>query len=548
MSSSKTLIINCGASHVSVSVFSTSSGALVLEDYATQQLEYNYSVDDGWIGALMLGMSDLLKSLNVSGQAHLIAPGYQLLTKLIKVPHVEAGKQAQIIAFEAQQNIPYPLHEVVWDSQVIADDGIETEVILIAVKSDVVNGFCAQLSGNGIVPDSVQAASILDYNAFRHAYPDASEETTLLINIGARSSNLLFVNESGFFVRNIALGGNSLTQNLADNLGKPFSQAESVKIAYFSGQTSYDSDHPSVQILEKNSQIFQKRLSQEITRSIVNFRRQRSAQAPSRILLTGQGSQLPGLSESLAQTQKVTVEYFDPLAGVQLGKKADADYISSHLHNLSEVVGEAYRLIDPEAVSINLLPTELADSMAFAKKKPILIGAAALLALSTLPPFLHYSAKASAYEEQLSEVKAQVDPLQSNQNELNLLAEESETLVTRIQNLESLVDSKSNWIVFLSDLQSRLQAVKDVWLEELEVDRKQEGKALRLKGRMLIRDYDPDNPSQSGQAAASRVQTLLDGFTESEFIQAVDKVKFDNSNPRILGFNFTLIINPDRPL
>lgn len=546
MSSNRTLIINCGASHVSASVFSGQGGSLVLEDFAIQQLEYDFSIDDDWLNSVTFAVKDLLTQHKLGGDANLIAPGYQLLTKSIKVPHVDEAKQAQIIAFEAQQNIPYPLHEVVWDSQVIADDGVETEVILIAVKAEVVNNLCNQMGAQGVASQSVQAASILDYNAYKLAYPDAAEDT-LLINIGARSTNLLFVNESGFFVRNIALAGNSLTQSLADNLGKTFRQAESIKVAYFSGQTNYEAGHPSVQILENNAQVFQKKLNQEITRSIVNFRRQRGAKAPARILLTGKGSLIPGLAEQLSTVQKVPAEQFNLLECVSLGKSVDESYVEQNLHNLSEVVGEAIRLQQPDAVSINLLPASLANRMAFARKKPFLVAAAAMLALSTLPPLIHYQSTASVFTDQEKELQKRIAPLENFQAQIGENQEKIEDLAEQINNLEGLVDSKSNWPIFLSDLQQRLQDVKDVWLNDLTLDRSS-GKLLKLSGRLLIRDYDPANPTESSKKAFDRVNTLLTSFTESKFISQVTGQRFDTNDPRILEFSFTLVQNPDNPL
>ena len=56
-----------------------------------------------------------------------------------------------------------------------------------------------------------------------------------LVNIGARSTNLLFKNPDGFFVRNIQLGGTTLTQNIADSIGKPFAKADELKHKFFSG-------------------------------------------------------------------------------------------------------------------------------------------------------------------------------------------------------------------------------------------------------------------------------------------------------------------------
>ncbi len=545
MSSPKTLIINCGASHVSAAMFTQNSGDLVLEDFVIEELDYDYSIDEEWLDSLMVALRNICHSHKLSGAASLIAPGYQLLTKTIKVPHVDDAKRPQIIAFEAQQNIPYPLTDVVWDNQVIADDGVETEVILIAVKSDVINGFCKEISHTGLTPQAIPAASILDYNSYLLNYQD-SQEDTLIVNIGARSSNLIFCNEDGFFIRNIALGGNSLTQNLADSLGKKFSEAEKVKVAYFSGQTSYEADHPSVQILQTNAENFQKRMNQEITRSIVNFRRQHGAKAPTRILLTGRGSLLPDLPDFLRQHQKMEVEYFDPLKNVHVGSKVEEELLADSRISLGEVIGEAARQVLPEPVSINLLPATLAEEMRFAKQRPIIIVAAVLLALATIPPILGFRSTASQYEAATRAIEGKAAPLQNTHRQILSNQDETKKLRDDITNLEDLVNSRSNWIIFFTDLQQRLQDVQDVWLESLELNRVN-GNRLDMTGRILITNTEDD------QDVSKRVNSLLESFTESDFIVEVDDVILvpasnDPIGEHIREFKFTLIANPERPL
>lgn len=99
MSSKNKLIINCGASHVSVAEFGTASGRLVLESFQMQELNYDYSVQENWLNALTFA----LKTMKVSGKATIIAPSMLLLTKTIKIPHVEPDRRAEVIAFEAEK-------------------------------------------------------------------------------------------------------------------------------------------------------------------------------------------------------------------------------------------------------------------------------------------------------------------------------------------------------------------------------------------------------------------------------------------------------------
>ncbi len=74
---SKTLVINCGASHVAAAVFSTANGKLTLEDLDTRDLRYDVSKDEAWLPALAEGLRDLSRSNSrFRGKATFILPGY----------------------------------------------------------------------------------------------------------------------------------------------------------------------------------------------------------------------------------------------------------------------------------------------------------------------------------------------------------------------------------------------------------------------------------------------------------------------------------------
>ncbi|MEM7674033.1 MAG: pilus assembly protein PilM, partial [Verrucomicrobiota bacterium] len=244
------LVIHCGASSVAVAHFSESGpGKRTLEALHLSDLEYDTSSDEEWSFAVVEKLKELSASAGLGAQAAtLILPGFRLLTKSFKIPQVDEGQRAQIIAFEAQQNIPYPLDEVVWDSQIIGDDGIEMDCLFVAAKNDFIQGLLNQLFAIGMNIAQVTASSVLDHSAVRSVLGDEAEQH-LLINIGARSSNLIFIGENGFFVRSIALGGNTLTQQIADSIGISFNKAEALKVKFFSGAESFAQDDPHVKMI-----------------------------------------------------------------------------------------------------------------------------------------------------------------------------------------------------------------------------------------------------------------------------------------------------------
>ena len=250
MSSKKEIIVNCGISHVSVSTFVSDGKKISLEQIALKTLHYDYSNDQNWLTALISGLDELCKKQKLKGNARFIFPGSLLLSKTLRVPHVEEEKQKKIVAFELSQKMPFPLSELIWDYQVIDDDGVEQEILAFAVKPEVAESFCEKVVEIGLTPLQIKPAPILEYNALISTVNGLEEQETLVVNIGAKSTNLLFINPTGFLTRSITVGGNTLTQNISDNLGTLFERAEEVKKSYFSGEVVYSADDPSVQVLQ----------------------------------------------------------------------------------------------------------------------------------------------------------------------------------------------------------------------------------------------------------------------------------------------------------
>ena len=486
------IIVNCGVSHVSASVFARGEdGALTLERAGVETLQYDYSDDSLWLDALGAGLGKLVAREKLKGETYLILPGSLLLTKTIRAPHVEEGKQRQIVAFELQQKMPYPLAELIWDYLVVEDDGVEQEVLAIAVRPTIAESFCEKVDSLGLSPVELSAASILDFNALRHSHIEMEGEETLVINVGAKSTNLLFINPEGFLIRSIALGGNSLTQHVADSLGVPFVKAEEVKKSYFSGKVTFAADDPAVQILEKNAEQFKDRMSQEVTRSVVTYKRLKKGKSPTRVFLCGKGSLLPGLSEHLSQTQSLAVDYFDPLRSNQFGPEVQEDIKPQLPFVLSEVVGEACRTFATAETmatyrGINLLPKNKLAHMAIRKKRWWLAAAAGIAALAPIPSLLvsqdHLTAvesKADSIEAQLGQTRSEVNDQEEKRDEYLALDQIALAMDKDLLPLTEVSAGVDNWRLLLGDLQKRIfdKKVGEVWLDELYVEREEQATA-----------------------------------------------------------------------
>ena len=514
-----------------------------------QELSYDYSVQEDWLDALR----STLKIMNISGKATVIAPSMLLLTKTIKIPHVEPARQKEVISFEAEKNIPYPISEVSWDYQIISDDGVESEIFLTSMKSSAADEFCEALSSVGIVPESIEASSILDYNTWKYC---GLESDVVILNIGARFSNMLVVRDDGLFARSIPVGGNALTQAIGDSMGQNFEVAEDLKRRYFKNHEEIEMSATASNATEHftaSAKSVMQRISLELKRSILNYRRTGRVAAPKKIYLTGRGALLPGFAEYLAEDQKMDVEFLDSLSNVSVTSGLNQALLSACSAQMSELVGEAARSLIQSGMGVNLLPKHIIDEAAFAAKRPLMVLGAALLAVATVPPFLFISKAISTdasfisdFSEKTPAIQSRIDKLQENEQKVKAVS-------AKIAGLEGLAKSKSNWINLFIDIEQKLMEQKDVWLDNLRVVRSTDGKNqkynLELTGRLLLRDVNPDDPTAyDTNKAIDRINKLLDSFKSSEFIKDYANVRTDPSNPRILKFDFTLVVNPDKPI
>jgi type IV pilus assembly protein PilM len=299
-----------------------------------------------------------------------------VFSKFVKLPPVDAGKVGQIIQYEAQQNVPFPLSEVVWDYQILgsAPSG-ELEVLLVAIKSEIVEGLfriAEQAKLNLQLCDASPAALC---NAFRYNYGDL-EDCTMLLDIGAKTSNLLFFEKGKVFSRSINLGANAITQDFATEAKLKFDDAEKIKIAegFVSLGGAYEEpDNPHQAAISKIARQFMTKLHIQVNQTIQFYRGQQGGSAPQRLFLSGGASIMPYTAQFFAEKLNVPVEYFNPFRNVQIDPAVNLEELSRVAHSLGEVVGLGLRNMANCPVEMNLMPDSTLRWQSFNQKKPYLV-------------------------------------------------------------------------------------------------------------------------------------------------------------------------------
>jgi type IV pilus assembly protein PilM len=567
MSQKKATIVNLAASNVSVSQFSAAAGTLVLEQFYVEEIAPGLTGDEEWLNAAIAALANLVNQHGLKGRVTVIAPAFLLLQKPLKVAQVEKAKQAQIVAFEAQNAIPYPLNEVIWDSQLMASDGVEAEVLLFALRTEVATRIANLVTSTGLRPMSIQAAPLLDSQAFRLAGGSAAEEV-LIVNVGARSTTLSFVGPSGVNIQTATnMGGNLLTQGISDNTGQPFATSEAIKVGYFSGVLQLAESDPQVAVLQANAQTFIRRLAQDINRRLINVRRGANGRQPARILITGRGSQVPGLSEQLCETLRLGVEPFDPSSVVTLGEGITVDQLQRAKHQITEVIGEAARLVLPQPSGVNLIPRDIAAQQAFDARKPRLLAAAALAAAAPFCVWLALASSEGWNKEQIDEVLKRQTELAGRRSSIEESRKQAAELAAKCKELEFVLLNRSNWPAFLGDLQARVGTCKNTWIEDLHIKYETLPSAPAAEGqppaapvvvakvvlsvRFLFTEVPLDEKRYRSAPEKAHIARLVEALSKSPYVSTipVNEISVTDQNTiRTPKATLTLVIQKEKAL
>ncbi len=462
--------INIGSQRISMATFEVSkSGGLILKSYDSESIAADPSLDASRIAQTRVAISDLVQRLKLGKtKARYAISGQAVFTRFVKLPPVKDDNIEQLVTFEAQQHVPFPLHEVVWDYELI-EGAAEKEVAIVAIKSDALDEINAAVNDSGLGTAEVDVAPMALYNAFRASYGHP-EEPVLLIDIGAKTSNLLYIEGKRFFTRSIAIGGSAITAAISKEYNVSFADAEHQKVsnglvALGGGHTEQlDEAVAALAMVIRNAL---SRLPAEIARTTNYYRSQHGGSAPRRILLAGGGANLPYTLEFFEEKLNLPVEYFNPVRNLAIGKGVDPATIQREGHLMGELVGLGLRGIGKSEINIDLVPAVVELARAADRRKPFLIAAAAVFlgGMAVWAGYQHFAAAKAAdlartmgeQRDSLAPLKIQIDGLLKKEAAIRQIADA----------YTGAEADHAFWIDLLAELRGAF-ASDAVWLTEVE--------------------------------------------------------------------------------
>jgi len=316
-------------------------------------------------------------------------PGSSGLVKFIKLPPIEVKKVPDIVRYEAKQQIPFPLEQVVWDWQRLSgepdDSGFvfDAEVAIFAMKREQVFKALAPLEQAGIDVDILQLTPVALANmlifdqvsggAATKSGGDGTEEegetkpSLVLVSAGVDSTDVVVTNGTRIWQRSMPIGGNAFTRALVGGMKLTFAKAEHLK------RNAVRAEDPKT-VFKVMRPVFNE-FAAELQRSLNYFTGTDRTATIGKVLLLGNATKLRGLSDFVGKQLGLDVQRLEAFRGLEGAGVLGAPAFRENRLSFGTAYGLALQGAGGPGVRTNLLPGEIIQERIVEAKKPWALGA-----------------------------------------------------------------------------------------------------------------------------------------------------------------------------
>jgi type IV pilus assembly protein PilM len=251
--------------------------------------------------------------------------GHSLITKKIQLPLMTEAELEEQIQWEAEQYIPFEIEEVNIDFQILGpllDEEGQMDVLLVAVKKDIINDYAAVIAEAGLAVHVVDVDGFALENVFEVTYPDFLDKTVVMIDVGAGIMNInVLKNGVSTFTRDITIGGSNFTEEIQKEIGVGYEEAEILKLG---GSSEHAGPEGVLEVVRMTTES----LVLEIQRSLDFFSATSAEEEVHRIFLSGGSCRVPGLAMAVEERMGIPTEILNPFRGLDYPEKLfDPDYL-----------------------------------------------------------------------------------------------------------------------------------------------------------------------------------------------------------------------------
>lgn len=404
---------------------------IVLTKFGIKEIPRDVTLDKDTLTCQLI--SQLLTETKIKPRPiNISMSGQSVFIRFIKLLQVRQDKLKQIMKFEAQNQIPFPLPEVFWDWSLLEKDAkANNKLVLVAVKKNLVDELMSKLKITKLSTGLIDVSPITLYNcmAFNEDYNQSA--VSGLVDIGAKSTNLVISNKGNIWIRSFPIACDRIEEAKEQGIEE---------------------------------------LAAELQRSVeYYFMQQEDSGAPKKLdelVLTGGGSMQEPIESMLEAKFNIKPRILDPFRKLHIAKDIfPATQAKGIKNQLSLAVGLGLRGIIPLPIEVNFLK-ELLSEKELALEKRVYASLSMALAAAIVISLSAFMRQDYAVKKaKLDKVEEMIELYKDYEPKIKRAEEKEGVLKDKTAALYSVASSRALWLDVLKVISE--MAPKDVWLTDV---------------------------------------------------------------------------------
>lgn len=315
--------VDIGSSAIKVAHLRDTKKGVQLLNFGWEPLPPQTIVDGNVMnsGAVVDALTNLWRTRRIKQrEIALSISGHSVIIKKIPVPTMTPDELEEQIHWEAEQHIPFDINDVEIDYEVLQrrDDQGQMDILLVAAKKDEINDYTQVARESRLNPMVVDIDAFALQNSYELNYGVDPNETVALLNVGASLTTINII-QGGvtMFTRDMANGGNGITEEIQKQLGVSFEEAEAYKTGGIGAQST---DVVPEEVHAIIRQVVES-LAGEIQRSLDFYLATSAGGDVDRIFVVGGTARLRALVQSIEERARVPVDFLDPFRRIAVDER-----------------------------------------------------------------------------------------------------------------------------------------------------------------------------------------------------------------------------------
>ncbi|MDP2920823.1 MAG: pilus assembly protein PilM [Candidatus Omnitrophota bacterium] len=468
------IALDIGTHFIKLVELKKEKAGIVLTKIGIKEIPRDLKIDRDKITVQLI--SQLMSENRVKpGPVNISVSGQSVFVRFVKLLQVKEDKLKQTMRFEAQNQIPFGLNEVMWDWALLDKDKntASRKAVIVAIKKNIAEDMVSKLNAVKLSVRLIDVAPVSVYNCMAFNEDYNPENLGAVLDIGAKSTNFIIFNKGNIWIRSFPIAGERIEEAKEQGIEELLAEAERSLEYYFVQQGE---DAPK-----------ERKLGQ--------------------LFMTGGGSFMGDIESALSSRLGVKPQAMDPFRKLRISKDVFQKAQQEGMKNqFATVVGAALRGMTGLNIEVNFLKEAISGKrLSFEKRLyaglSMAAGAMILISFSIFMRQEYYIKKIK-----LDKVEDMIGTYRTYEPKIKKIREEEGILTGKMDTIYQLASSRAVWLGIFESISEMLP--KDVWITDLSGVISIEKSSL---GRM-----DMNGKALSYQSVNSFVSSLkaLPGFSD----------------------------------